>query len=361
MNKYLLSLAFLALLGCGETKRNIKSEFLPNARGEADEIILVIDSTQWADTVGLALELKKTFLAPMLGLPQDEPLFKVSKVNPKKLNSTLKSASNMVFVTTLDSRTSESRAIQNYFTDQALNKVKRDTSQFMRVLKDEFARGQNVMFLFAATEEQLAQKIRYNRANLQEYFEGAAKKKIQAKLFKNSLKELSRQLRNDMGVGLTIPFGWERAKNLKNFVWYRKMDAQSEQSVFVYYEPYQDRNMFNDIGAFRDRITSTYLRDGEKPSKYIKRQEIINVFTERVTFNDNFAVEARSLWKISDNSRGGPFLSYTIVDESNGMVYYVEGYVDSPGTKKKNLMRELEAILGTFKTPGDLATKKPSL
>jgi hypothetical protein len=96
------------------------------------------------------------------------------------------------------------------------------------------------------------------------------------------------------------------------------------------------------------------LRDSEKPSLFIKRQEIINVFTERVNFNGNFAVEARSLWKISDNSGGGPFVSYTIVDESNGMVYYVEGYAYSPGTKKKNLVRELEAILGTFKTPGNL-------
>ena len=362
MHKYIITSIFLILFfGCGETKRNIKFDFLPNARGEADEIILVIDSTQWADTLGLGKELKKTFLAPMLGLPQDEPLFNVSKVNPKKLNSTLKKATNMVFVTTLDSRTAQSRTIQNYFTDQSLNQIKRDTTLFMRVKNDEFAKGQHVMFLFSATEEQLAKQIRYNRPAIQEFFESAAKKIIQGKLFKSPKRELSRQLKADLGVGLTIPFGWERAKNLKNFVWFRKMDAGSEQSLFVYFEPYRDRAMFNDIGAFRDKITSTYLRDSEKPSKYIKRQEIINVFTERVSFNGNFAVEARSLWKISDNSRGGPFLSYTIVDESNGMIYYVEGYVDSPGTKKKNLMRELEAILGTFKTPDNLAENTPQL
>ena len=360
MYKYLVPIFSLFLLSCGETGQSLKSELLPNARGEADEIILVIDSTQWADTLGLGRELKKTFLAPMLGLPQDEPLFNVSKVNPKKLNNTLKVARNMIFVTTLDSRTSESRAIQNYFTDQSLNQIKRDTSIFMRVKTDEFARGQNVMFLFSATEEQLAKQIRYNRPAIQEFFQGSAKKKIQEQLFKSTKKELSARLKEDHGVELTIPFGYERAKNLKNFVWYRKFDDPSEQNVFIYYEPYRDQGMFNDIGAFRDKITSTNLRDSEKPSKYIQRQEIINVFTERVNFNGNFAVEARSLWKISDNSRGGPFLSYTIVDESNGMVYYIEGYVDSPGTRKKKLMRELEAILGTFKTPGDLSGEQPS-
>jgi hypothetical protein len=327
---------------------------LPNARGEADEIIMVIDSSQWADTLGLGKEIKSTFLAPMLGLPQDEALFNVSKVNPLKLNSVLKSATNMVFVTTLDSRTSQSRAIQSYFTAQALNQIKRDSSIFMSIRKDEFARGQNVMFLFAATEEQLTTQIRQNKFQIRKFFEGETKKTIQSKLFKKPEKELQRQLTANHGVKLTIPYGYERAKDLKNFVWFRKMDAQTELSLFIYYEPYQDRNMFNDIGSFRDKITRTFLRDSEKPSLFIKRQEIINVFTERVNFNGNFAVEARSLWKISDNSGGGPFVSYTIVDESNGMVYYVEGYAYSPGTKKKNLVRELEAILGTFKTPGNL-------
>ena len=171
---------------------------------------------------------------------------------------------------------------------------------------------------------------------------------------------MERQLTENHGVKMSIPFGWDRAKDLRNFVWFRKLGDQTEQSVFIYYEPYRDRNMFNDIGAFRDRITQTNLRDSEKPSLYIARQEIINVFTERVSFNGNFAVEARSLWRVSDNSGGGPFVSYTIVDEPNGMIYYIEGYVYSPGTKKKNFIREIEAILGTFMTPSDIAKEKPN-
>ncbi len=360
MSKYYFILLALILFSCGDTDSNGKSSYQKNARGEPDEIILVMDSMQWADTVGLGLEVKKTFLAPMLGLPQDEPLFNVSKVNPRRLNTTLKSATNMVFVTTLDSRTEDSRAIQKYFTAQALNQIKRDTTIFMRIRKDEFAKGQNVMFLFAATEELLAERIQYNRSQIREFFEGSAKKIVQQKIFSSREKGLERQLTENHGVSMSIPFGWDRAKDLRNFVWFRKLGDQTEQSVFIYYEPYRDRNMFNDIGAFRDRITQTNLRDSEKPSLYIARQEIINVFTERVSFNGNFAVEARSLWRVSDNSGGGPFVSYTIVDEPNGMIYYIEGYVYSPGTKKKNFIREIEAILGTFMTPSDIAKEKPN-
>lgn len=350
---------FFIVFGC-DKKGGLQTEYLKKARGEADEIILVADSTQWANDEGLGGELRKTFMAPMLGLPQDEPMFNVSKVSPQRLNSVLKSASNMVFAMTLDSKTSDSRVLQQYFTSQALNQINRDTSIFMKIHKDEFAKGQTVMFLFSATEEQLMKKINYNRSQIREYFESAAKEKTKSKLFNSPKKELMARVKENHGVELMIPFGWDKARDLKDFLWLRKMDAQTEQSIFIYYEPYTNRNMFNDIGAFRDKITKQYLTDGENPDVHIMRQVMVPVFTERVSFNGNFAVEARSMWKISDSSRGGPFVSYTIVDEQNGMIYYVEGYVDSPGTKKKKLIRELEAILSTFKTPGDLNPKSDS-
>lgn len=352
-----LSIFFLVILtfSCSESgKKSLKSEFLPNSRGEADEIILVVDSTQWADTLGLGSELRKTFRTPMLGLPQDESLFSINKVSPQRLNSVLKSAKNMIFVMTLDSKTGDSRTLQQFFTDQSLNQIKRDTSMFMRVQKDLFARDQTVMFLFSSNEEVLAQKINYNRSQIRQVFESSARETIKKKLFNSTKKDLEARIRESHQVGMTIPYGWEKARDLKNFFWLRLMDAQTEQSIFVYYQPYTDQSVFNNIDKFRDKITKQFLFDGENPDVHIQRQEIIPVFTERISFNGNYAVEARGLWKISDNSRGGPYVSYTIVDEEEGLLYYIEGYVDSPGTRKKNLIRELEAILSTFKTKSDL-------
>ncbi len=358
MHKYII-LLFIVAFGCSESaKENRRKDLLPTARGEADEIILVVDSTQWADTLLIGGELRKTFMAPMLGLPQDESLFNISKVSPQRLNSVLKSAKNMVFVTTLDSKTPDSRALQNYFTSQSLNQIKRDTAIFMRTQRDVFAKGQTVMFLFSATEDQLSKKINYNRSQIREYFEASARETIKGKLFNSPKKQLAQRIKENHNVQLTIPYGWEKARDLKNFVWLRKMDAETEQSIFIYYEPYTDQGVFNEIGEFRDKITRRNLYDGENQDVYIARQKIIPVFTERVNFNGHFSVEARGLWKISDNSRGGPFVSYTIVDQEEGLIYYIEGYVDSPGTRKKHLIRELEAVLSTFKTKGDLESEK---
>jgi len=347
MYKYLIP-AGLFIFSCSE------SELLPNARGEADEIILVVDSTQWVDSV-LGEELKKTFLTPMLGLPQDEPLFNVSKVSPGKLNSVFKSAKNMVFVMTLDSETSESRVLQQYFTDQSLHQIKKDTLMFLKIRRDLFARGQTTLFLFSSSKNLLSKKINYNRSQIREIFETSARESIQNKLFNSTRKRLEERIAKDHKLRLTIPYGWEKARYLENFFWLRLINAQTEQSLFVYYEPYTDQSIFNKIDILRDKITRSFLFDGENAQVHIERQPQIPVFTERVNFNGHFAVEARGLWRISDLSRGGPFISYTIVDEKAGLIYYIEGYVDSPGTKKKNLIRELEAILGTFQTKSDVS------
>ena len=113
--KQLLIIVFLPLVlwSCG-TSGSIPDEYKTQSRGDADELILVIDSAIWAGIVGD--EIRKTLEAPMKGMPQDERLFEVYKVNPLKLNSVLKSANNMVFVTTLESKTRESRQLRSFFT-----------------------------------------------------------------------------------------------------------------------------------------------------------------------------------------------------------------------------------------------------
>jgi hypothetical protein len=54
---------------------------------------------------------------------------------------------------------------------------------------------------------------------------------------------------------------------------------------------------------------------------------------------------------------GGGFLSYTFVDEALGRLYYVEGFIYCPGKKKRAYIREIEAILKTFRTVSEVKQK----
>jgi hypothetical protein len=45
-------------------------------------------------------------------------------------------------------------------------------------------------------------------------------------------------------------------------------------------------------------------------------------------------------------------IRYERVDEKQGMLYYIEGFVYSPDRGQRELPRELETILHTFKVTG---------
>jgi len=341
----------ILLFSCGEEGKRAH-DMKPPAGGDADELMIVVDSAVWAGPVGD--ELRGIFAAPMIGMPQDEALFRIYDINPLKLNTVLKSAYNMIFVTTLDSRTSASKELRSMFTDESLKKIQRDTAFFQVMEDDKFAKGQKVLYLFANTSDDLAKKIARNKETILNVFETQARKITKARILDSRATGIEKTITKNHGYSIEVPYGWDLAQDRLDFVWIRELGSKMEKNVFIYQEPYTSKDVFTDIAVLRDKITELHLRDGQRPDLYIKRQEIIPVFSKRISFNGRFAIESRGLWAVSDNTAGGPFLSYALVDEKNQMLYYIEGYVYHAAGKKKRLMREMDAILSTFKTPSEI-------
>ena len=335
---------------CGETQNKVSQEFMPVARGEIGSIMLVMDQQQWDRDLGK--QLREMLSEPLSGLPQDEPLFHLNRVSPKKLNTTLKTSANMIFVITLNSESSESNVLRGFLTPESQSIIKRDSSLFMTVRKDEFAKGQMILYLFGNTEEELVEKLQINKDKIQYMFEKRALDRTVKKLFKRRQQSLEKMVKEAHPFRLSIPAGWQQAVSEPGFYWMRYINRDEEQNVFVYYKPYTNAEIFDQVPEFRDRITKKFLRDGEKNNLFITRQmrnDLNTVFLKKTQFNGRYAVQSRGLWKINDNSLGGPYVSYTFVSEKENLIYYIEGFVAAPGKKKRVLLQEVDAILSTFK------------
>jgi len=354
----LTALVVMLLISCsdkGGTTKNEENPLLPPANGEIGEIVMAIDSSQWAGEVGDAL--KNHLQIPMEALPQDELMFDLKKVSPLKLNGVLQKAKNLLYVITLDDPTKESRALRRLVTKEALQKINQDTSRFLKVSRNQFANGQIVMFLFARDSRLLARKIENNAAYIRSIFENEERERIKKRLFAARKEEIENVLQKDHGYRIKVPYGYDLATNLKNFSWVRQLGAQANKNFFIYYEDYDTPYQLDRIADLREEITSTYLRDSEKPEIYITQQSILPMITDTITFKNKFALRNKGLWKISDASGGGPYVSYVIVDEKKRKLFYIEGYVYAPGAEKKNLLREMDAILSTFQTPTESEAK----
>ena len=324
--KAILAFFLISIASACSDKDGTNSRLLPKASGRPGEMIVVMDSAHWAGELGTAV--KQTFRAEVGGLPRDEQMFKINRVDPRKLNDLLKGVKNLVFVMALDSRSSETRALKSYFTPASLERIKKDSSIFVHTSTDEYAKGQNIMYLFSSTEKALTKKIKKNSNTLQNYFNQAEHNRLLAGLYKaKEPKGLRDLLISNHNCSMRLPFGYQQVVNEQGFVWFRQINDESDKNVFVTYKDYKSPEQFEkeNLIAFRDSVAREQLfEDPDYPDTHILTETsvpYIPVTAKEINFNDKYAVELRGLWKTANISMGGPFVGYAIVDEELARLY----------------------------------------
>jgi hypothetical protein len=355
MNRILIG--FFVLLAFSCTKQERDAEYLPKATGKPGDVILVMDSVQWKGELGL--EVRKIFRATMPGLPQQEPMFNVIWVHPARMRL-LTQIRNLVYVFTLDQTTPGSKALHKDFTPETLEKIKTDTSFYRFSRKDEYAKGQEVLYLFGDTEKNLIRHLQIDGQNIIDYFNKIERERLEANMFKTrSTLGVASFLKNEQGIELRVPIGYVLADKANDFIWLRQIEANKDKDIFITWKPYTSEYQLlpDSVIEWRDAVAKRYLfEDPENPVSYlVTERENFGVSAKQVMLNKHFAMEIRALWKTNTQTMGGPYVGYALIDQSKARLYYIEGFAYAPGKDKREIIRELETILWTFKTSEDLA------
>jgi hypothetical protein len=357
MNRLLIGIFVLLAFSCSDKKED-SAQYLPKATGKPGDLILVMDSVQWRGELGA--EVRKIFRAPVAGLPQEEPMFNLIWVHPARLKL-LTQIRNLVYVFTLDQTTAGSKVLRRDFTPETLEKIKSDTSFYKFSRKDEYAKGQEVLYLFGDTEENLILHLRKDGQNIIDHFNEIERSRLEANLLgTRSTQGVAALLRKEHGIELRVPVGYVLADKTDDFIWLRQIESNRDKDVFITWKPYTSEYQLlpDSVVEWRDAVAKKYLyEDPENPISYLVTEKVnFDVSAKQVTFNDHFAMEIRALWRTNTTTMGGPYIGYALVDQPKGRLYYIEGFAYAPGKDKREIMRELETILWTFRTSADLAT-----
>ena len=133
------------------------------------------------------------------------------------------------------------------------------------------------------------------------------------------------------------------------------------KDILIYSYPYTAQEQFSNdsIIAVRNevmgRLVSAQVAGSHMGTEYkhfppVSRQ----VAALRDTVGGFYAIETRGLWKILDGeAMGGPFVSLTRLDQVNARVVTAETFLFAPGQKKRNAMRQCEAILYSLAMPNE--------
>ncbi|QHT66313.1 DUF4837 family protein [Rhodocytophaga rosea] len=351
----LIILSISQLSACSEQDKKDMANV--QSKGNIGELIIIMDSVRWKGAIGDTL--RNIFTTEVPGLLQSEPYFKLTYFHPNLFNNFIKTHRNLIFVTSLGDESSTGQRMRQFFSQSAIDKVNQDSTFFMLPKQNEFARNQHILHLFGKTDKQLLANLSRNKEAIRQYFNKIELGRLNSNSFAPENKELTAQISKEHNFTMRIPENYALAKSDSNFVWVTRPAKDLNMHVFVAYKPYTSKEVFEPekIIAWRDTIGYNEMYNRKITDSYMTYQDYIPPVFKNISFNDRYAVETRGLWRLKNNSRGGPFLSYTFVDETTNRLYYIEGFLLGPGIdKKREFMRQLEAILWSFKPTGNPVT-----
>jgi len=325
---------------------------MPLGRGEAGEIILVMDSARWSGDIGK--EMRLTFRELVDGLPRDEPLFDLRQVVPASFKGILKNAKNLILVIPLNDNNAEGKKMKNLFTPKSLDSLRQNQDIFIVNRRNLFATGQHVVFLIHHDDESFRENLKKERNQLRYLFNTIEERRVLQNLYKiREEKTISNRLLNDYGYEIRIPYGYRIADSSEDFVWLRLAGQEIDKSIFLAFKDYTDTAAFNDdnIIAWRDEICRKYIYGNpEKAESFVLTEMLIPPTITEINFQGNYGKKIVGRWKTNNISMGGPFIGFITVDEKSNRIYYIEGFVYSPGVEQRELMREMNVVLKTFRS-----------
>ena len=310
------------------TSKKKKSLLMPNASGLPYEMLVVMDDDQWDRPLGRAVF--NVLDSDVPGLPQSERSFRISRVEPDGFNSNMfKIMRNVIKVD-----------IQNIYTQPKF-----------KFARNVYSYPQMIMTLQAPDGESLTEYINNNQQSIIDFFTKAEMNREIENLRERHNPEVSRLAEEILGVDIWVPWGLNKFKKGKDFLWASTNVGKKDMNLVLYSYPYTDKNTFT-LDYFlqkRDSVMKANIPGGPKGSYMTTNHDY--VYVEDGTVRGKYAQIARGLWRIQGDRMGGPFVSHSRVDEANGRVVVAEAFIYAPESLKRDLLRRMEAALYTLQLP----------
>ena len=319
----LVGIAFLA--GCDES--NDKDKKVKGKASSAPYELLVVANKEWLKGP-YGTEFMEVMHSEVPGLPQVEPNFRTTSVNPHDFTSTFKVYSNIVTVD-IDSKHTEAS---------------------MKMARDVYAHPQIILTISAPSNEALVSYCQEHRYEIMDLFVEQELQRDRDFLRKSNSGKVATAVHQMFGYEVCVPKEINAIKRGDRFLWASSDTETSNNYNFVIYTlPYtstQDLQMEKLIER-RDSVMKTYL-EGEKDGQYI--QTTPRTALERdIAVGGEYVKEIRGLWRMYGGTMGGPFVEYARIDTTKNVIVVTEGFVYAPEKKKRDLIRRMEASLRTLK------------
>lgn len=317
MNKthFLLLLVPFLFFSCAKKNDNLHRK----TTGKINTISVIIDDQLWNGEIGDSIRNK--FASPVIGLPQEEPLFTINQY-PVKL-------------------------LEGFMTDtRAIIVVKKEGSNKFEIKKDQYASPQNVFHISGETGQDIIACLEKNAPKMIQLIKQA---EIAESQRINSQSLLNPQIiDNKFHIALKIPSSYAYVLHKSKFMWLKKEIIGGNTSLLIYEVPLdyikKDSDLVSNIIKMRDSIGNLYI-SGTEPNTNMITEEAYAPYLTKINLDRKEAYETKGTWELKNDFMAGPFINYAIIDKEYNRILVLEGFCYAPSKEKRDLMHELESII----------------
>ena len=319
------------------------------------KLSLVNEASGYTEPVITTYDLVEAIMsADMPCMPQVEPYFRLTQVSTAQFDDMFKPTRNILFVD---------------INPQKYTQLK------TKVSNDYWSTPQAICRIQTPSQEEFVTYWLEHGEEIRDWFVNQEIKR-QMKFYRASTNKEARAILQQEGYDMLIPedymvimdtiLGGATTYSLRNpitiapevrFLWCCNNKGTMRRDLVVYTYPYTDENTFtlDYLNTKRDEVLSRVVSASVEGSYMGTEYKVFPPQMRAITVQeDEYATETRGLWKILDGeAMGGPYVSHTRLDQVNGRVVTAEAFIYAAGQKKRNALRQAEAILYTLQLPQD--------
>lgn len=326
---FVAAISLLATVGC-DSFHTLGAK--KTAQGSPYEVLVVCDGREWESPLGEALQ--GVFATPVEMLNQVEPMFDVVRITARDFKHLLPSYRNILKVL-CSADVKETSILAEY---------------------DVVASPQIVLTFQGPSVAAMVEYLDKNGKSLLQVLEIAERNRTIEYARKQGARALEKIIRDEFNIDMVLSSGYLFRAESDDFVWASNEYPVASQGFFIYTHPFSGKESIGTEALVKARNAFAKRIPGPSDGSYmttvkripnIEDDGYVEFLPQRkvVKINGRDWVELRGFWEVEKDFMGGPFVSYTTLDERTGELLTLDCYVYSPKYGKRNFLRPLEHLV----------------
>ena len=331
INRYFILTTMVLFIACNNNDYD-PNLLKPKTKNNYGEILFGLEKKYWKSDLGKQIENSFEKLIKTIPLPFEKE-YEIDFVVPDKIVKNIKNNNCFVFID-----------IDKQHSNNITPIIK----------KNLWSRNQIIIELKFKSSEIAQEYFKNNSNELKSIIKDFNLKKISKKWsFQNNISD---ELESETLLKFKASKKIKLNKKNKNFWWWSQLEIQKDQNgsheiqkgIILYHSPYINKNQFhkNNILKNRDSIGEKFLH-GKKNNSYMATSNNgVNIITDSSFYlNNKYVKMINGCWRMQNDKMGGPFVSYSWLNDDKTKIITAEGYVYAPNFKKLKYLRELESTI----------------